>query len=161
MKKNEQGFMLVEALIMSTVVLGILTFMYVQFQILNKNYDKSFHYNSVTNLYITNEIKDYFVNNNLVDTYKNGVNASDKKYFKINMDHITDSSFKELINKGQIKTIVLADEALSKLKGTKTSDLSEKFNDFINYLKVNKEDNKYRLLIEFQDDTYASLKIGD
>ena len=77
------------------------------------------------------------------------------------MDNITDSSFKELINKGQIKTIVLADEALSKLKGTKTSDLSEKFNDFINYLKVDKEDNKYRLLIEFQDDTYASLKIGD
>ena len=31
MKKNNQGFMLVEALIMSTVVIGVLVFMFIQF----------------------------------------------------------------------------------------------------------------------------------
>ena len=158
MKKNNKGFMLVEALVMSMVVIGTLTFMYIQFQNISRSYEKSFNYNTITDLYITNEVKNYLINNNLLDTYKGKVTASFTKYTII--DDITDSSFVELKEKGQIKTVILANESLSELKGKKTKDLSEKFNDFINYLKVDKEGNGYRLLIEFNDDTYASLRIG-
>lgn len=158
MKKNNKGFMLVEALVMSMVVIGTLTFMYIQFQNISRSYEKSFNYNTITDLYITNEVKNYLINNSLVDTYKNEVDNNTSKYIKIG--DITDSSFVELKEKGQIKTVILANESLSGLKGKKTKDLSEKFNDFINYLKVDKEGNGYRLLIEFNDDTYASLRIG-
>ena len=158
MKKNNKGFMLVEALVMSMVVIGTLTFMYIQFQNISRSYEKSFNYNTITDLYITNEVKNYLINNSLVDTYKNEVDNNTSKYIKIG--DITDSSFVELKEKGQIKTVILANESLSELKGKKTKDLSEKFNDFINYLKVDKEGNGYRLLIEFNDDTYASLRIG-
>lgn len=156
--KNNKGFMLVEALVMSMIVIGTLTFMYIQFQNISRSYEKSFNYNTVTGLYITNEVKNYLINNSLVDTYKNEVDNNTSKYIKIG--DITDSSFVELKEKGQIKTVILANESLSELKGKKTKDLSEKFNDFINYLKVDKEGNGYRLLIEFNDDTYASLRIG-
>lgn len=156
--KNNKGFMLVEALVMSMVVIGTLTFMYIQFQNISRSYEKSFNYNTITDLYITNEVKNYLINNSLVDTYKNEVDNNTSKYIKIG--DITDSSFVELKEKGQIKTVILANESLSELKGKKTKDLSEKFNDFINYLKVDKEGNGYRLLIEFNDDTYASLRIG-
>lgn len=156
--KNNKGFMLVEALVMSMVVIGTLTFMYIQFQNISRSYEKSFNYNTITDLYITNEVKNYLINNCLVDTYKNEVDNNTSKYIKIG--DITDSSFVELKEKGQIKTVILANESLSGLKGKKTKDLSEKFNDFINYLKVDKEGNGYRLLIEFNDDTYASLRIG-
>lgn len=159
MKKNNKGFMLVEALVMSMVVIGTLTFMYIQFQNISRSYEKSFNYNTITDLYITNEVKNYLINNNLLDTYKDKVTASFTKYTII--DDITDSSFEMLKFKGQVKTILLTDESLSELKGKKTSTLSEKFNDFINYLKVDKEEGKYRLLIEFNDDTFASLKLND
>lgn len=159
MKKNNKGFMLVEALVMSMVVIGTLTFMYIQFQNISRSYEKSFNYNTITDLYITNEVKNYLINNNLLDTYKGKVTASSTKYTII--DDITDSSFEMLKFKGQVKTILLTDESLSELKGKKTSTLSEKFNDFINYLKVDKEEGKYRLLIEFNDDTFASLKLND
>lgn len=159
MKKNNKGFMLVEALVMSMVVIGTLTFMYIQFQNISRSYEKSFNYNTITDLYITNEIKDYLIDNDLLDTYKDKVTGSSAKYIIIN--DITDSSFKMLKFKGQVKTILLTDESLSGLKGKKTNTLSEKFNDFINYLKVDKEEGKYRLLIEFNDDTFASLKIGE
>ena len=156
--KNNKGFMLVEALVMSMIVIGTLTFMYIQFQNISRSYEKSFNYNTITDLYITNEVKNYLINNSLVDTFKNEVDNNTSKYIKIG--DITDSGFVELKEKGQIKTIILANESLSELKGKKTKDLSEKFNDFINYLKVDKEGNGYRLLIEFNDDTYASLRIG-
>lgn len=159
MKKNNKGFMLVEALVMSMVVIGTLTFMYIQFQNISRSYEKSFNYNTITDLYITNEVKNYLINNNLLDTYKGKVTASFTKYTII--DDITDSNFEMLKFKGQVKTILLTDESLSGLKGKKTNTLSEKFNDFINYLKVDKEEGKYRLLIEFNDDTFASLKIGE
>lgn len=157
MKKNNQGFMLVEALIMSMIVIGTLTFMYIQFQNISKSYEKSFTYNTVTNLYITNEVKMYLIDNNLLDNYENEVDNNTSKYIEIN--DISESNFNELKNKGKIKTILLTDEPLSYLKGRRTNTLSEKFNDFISYVKVDKEDQKYRLLIEFTDDTYASLKI--
>ena len=159
MKKNNKGFMLVEALVMSMVVIGTLTFMYIQFQNISRSYEKSFNYNTITDLYITNEIKDYLIDNDLLDTYKDKVVGSTSKYIII--DDITDSSFEMLKFKGQVKTILLTDESLSGLKGKKTNTLSEKFNDFINYLKVDKEEGEYRLSIEFNDDTFASLKLND
>ena len=40
--KNNKGFMLVEALVMSMIVIGTLTFMYIQFQNISRSYEKSF-----------------------------------------------------------------------------------------------------------------------
>lgn len=153
--KNNKGFMLVEALVMSTIIIGTLTFMYIQFQNISRSYERSFNYNSVTNLYIANEIKEYLTNNELLDSYKDNVKGSESKYVIINISNET------LIDSANINAVMLADEALSELKGKRTSELSDTFNDFINYVKVDKEDDKYRLLIEFKDNTYASLKIGE
>ena len=159
MKKNNQGFMLVEALVMSIVIIGVLVFMYVQFQNISRSYDKSFHYNTVTGLYLTNEVKEYLTVNDLMDSLKQEVTESSKKFVII--DYEKTGSWGTLLTKGNIKTIVIADEGLTEIKGKRTSDFSEKFNDFINYIKVDKLDNEYRLLIEFSDDTYASLKLGE
>ena len=160
MKKNNQGFMLVEALIMSVVVIGVLVFMYVQFQNISTSYDKSFSYNTVNNLYITHELKTFLNDNNYLEEIKEDIASSGTKYVNIADYSITSVVWSELKNRGNVKTILIADESLSSLKGRRTSGLSEKFNDFINYLKVDKEENKYRILVEFNDDTYASIKFG-
>lgn len=158
MKKNNLGFMLVEALIMSVVVIGVLIFMYIQFQNISTGYDKSFHYNTISGLYIANEIKEYFIVNNKLETLKTTVDSADKKFTIV--DYNTTDDWDTLLNQANIKTVVLADEGLTELRGKRTADFSEKFNDFINYIKVDEDENNYRILIEFKDDTYASLKLG-
>lgn len=159
MKKNNQGFMLIEALIMSVVIIGVLIFMYVQFQNISRSYDKSFHYNTVSGLYIANEVKEYLRINGKLDSLKESVDsAPETKYIVVNYEKT--GSFGSLLTQGNIKTIVVADEGLTKVKGKRIAAFSEKFNDFINYVKVDKVDDEYRILIEFNDDTYASLKLG-
>ena len=160
MKKNNQGFMLIEALIMSMVIIGVLVFMYIMFQNISNSYDKSFQYNTVTGLYIANEIRDYLYDNNL-DDLKLSVESSDSKYQKISCSS-SDTTWTEFCSRANIKIVLITDESLSGLKGKRVNDsaLSQTMYDFINYLKV---DNKsgYRILVEFKDNTYASLNIRE
>ncbi len=159
MKKKNQGFMLVEALIMSIVIIGVLVFMYIQFQNISRSYDKSFHYNTVTGLYITNEIKVYLDSNSYLDTIKDTVKTYTDKCYDIT-NYTSDASWASLKQEGKIKTILICYyENDDDLKGKRRVGLSEKFNDFINYIK--KEKNTYRILLEFEDDTYASFRLGD
>ena len=158
MKKNNQGFMLIEALIMSTLIIGVLVYMFIQFQNISRSYDKSFSYNTVTGLYITNEIKNYLSSNNKINDLMNSVNAAEKKYIEIK--DLDDATWNELLEKGNIKTVLFTDESLSKLKGQYNSSFSEKLNDYINYVKVSEQEDKYRVIIEFNDNTFASLRIG-
>ena len=66
MKKN--GFMLAEVLIVSTLLIGVMVFMYTQIRTLTLNYTRSFNYNTVDGLYGARVIKDFLMNEN---TYKN------------------------------------------------------------------------------------------
>ena len=59
MKNNNKGFMLLETLIVSCIVLGVLIYMYSQFRNININYQRIFKYNTVSSLYKTNEIKKF------------------------------------------------------------------------------------------------------
>lgn len=163
MKKNNQGFMLVEALIMSTVVIGVLVFMFIQFQTLNRNYDKSFNYNTVTGLYYANEIRNFLITNENFSTILNNLNANENKYITLysqSSNYFTDNqTWNKLLQKEKIKTIILADEKLSNLKGKRTTGFTEKMNDFINYIKIDNIENAYRLVIELNNETYASVRI--
>ena len=57
MKKNTKGFMLVEFLVVSIFVLGTLIFLTVQFNNINKSYNRSFKYDTVSNLYSAKNIR--------------------------------------------------------------------------------------------------------
>ena len=46
MKKNNQGFMLVEFLVVSIFVLGTLIFLTIEFNNINKSYNRSFKYDT-------------------------------------------------------------------------------------------------------------------
>lgn len=158
MKKNNAGFMLVEALVMSMVILGVLIFMFIQFENISRGYDRSFHYNTIQNIYIVNEIKQYLIENSDWNSLKEEVDNNTKKYINIT-DKYTDNTFTTLKQQAKVQTILLADESLSQLKGYRTKELSEKMNDFVNYVKVDKVDTQYRLLVEFSDETFASLRM--
>lgn len=150
MKKNNKGFMLAEVFIVSSFVLGILVYMFIQTNSIMRNYNRSFSYDTVQGLYIANEVKKLLVYSgydqdelaNACDNYQI-FDVSDY-YF----DHI-----KQLTN---IKTIVLGNLNYMKENIASDSSISAKEKDYIKYLG---EKDKCVLLLEFNDDTYASLNM--
>jgi len=66
MKKNNiKGFVLAEVIIVSVVVITALTVMYMQFISVNNSYYRSFKYNTVDDLYATNNIRSFIEDDNL------------------------------------------------------------------------------------------------
>ena len=63
-KNNNKGFVITEVLILSTVILGVLTLMYVQFKSVNRSYQYSFKYDTVEGLYLANNIVNYINDGN-------------------------------------------------------------------------------------------------
>lgn len=170
-KSNNHGFMLLETLIISAVILSTLIFLYVQFTSIKTNYDISFRYNTIPGLYQTKEITNYFNNyghstlSTILDNSNNGylnISAS-TSYFEIN-SNIT--LYKNLVNEIKAKTILFVNDDLSILKQyiTNTSDdisgvIDEELKRYILRLTTDAT-NKYRIIIEFQNNTFASVMIG-
>ena len=82
MKKKQKGFVLVETLVVSLLVLTVLIFLFLQLNTINLNYQKSFRYNTVEGLYSANNMKVYILKNG----YENLVKEMNEK--KIGRAHV-------------------------------------------------------------------------
>lgn len=56
---NKKGFMLAEVLIVSTLLIGLMSFMYIQINSISKAYSREFKYNTVDGLYGARIIKEF------------------------------------------------------------------------------------------------------
>lgn len=150
MKKNNKGFMLAEVFIVSSFVLGILVYMFVQTNSIMRNYNKSFSYDTVQGLYIANEVKK-FLNYSGYDESDLADACDSYQIFDVSdyyFDHI-----KQLTN---IKTVILGNLDYIKENAINDTNISAKEKSYIKYLG---EKDKCVLLLEFNDDTYASLNM--
>lgn len=150
MKINNKGFMLAEVFIVSSFVLGVLVYMFVQTNSIMKNYNRSFSYDTVQGLYITNEIKKYL---NYSGYYKNDLSTACDSYQIVDISDDYFTNMRELAN---IKTVIVGNLDYIKENITNDSNVSFKEKDYIKYLS---EKNKCILLLEFNDDTYTSLNM--
>jgi len=76
MKKNQKnGFMLIETLLVSTFVLGVLTYLFAQFSALKRNYDDNFKYNTVPALYGIKNMNQYITRYNGYNTLISNINS--------------------------------------------------------------------------------------
>ena len=153
-KMNNRGFMLTETLIVSTFLVSTLLFIYIQFNNINKTYEKSFKYNTINSLYSLNILKNYISNDGL-NNLKN--NANSDFFVQINdcsSDYFASSDYcRVLINSLNIKTAILIDnDNIENLDNT----LDQTILDFINDIDINL---KYSLVAEFNDNTFAYLEI--
>ena len=71
---------------------------------------------------------------------------------------------KNLYDTLNVKTLLLSIENLENLKQRVATayvlPFSQKFRDFIQYIKYDGMDGEYRLIVEFKDETFASIKIA-
>lgn len=150
MKKNHQsGFMLAEAFIVATVVLGVMVFMFLQIKTIINGYDRSFRYNTIPGIYHTKEIVN-FIKNNTDDYNLLQLQVNKDGYVVIDS---TDSTFSEIFKDANVKTFIMSTGDMSSLKNSET--ILPKFQKYIKTLTTS---INYKFIIEFNDDTYASIE---
>lgn len=168
MKKNNhsKGFMLVETLIVSTFITGTLVFLFIQFRTINQGYDISFKYNTINGLYAADNVKKYLLSNG-IQILSPAIEKASKKY--IDLTDCTDLYLTEtnycsaLLPELNIKKIIITKNDLSTLIPLLDQDnsLEEEFKQFIRYIVYDKDALNHRLIIQFKDDTYATITISE
>ena len=150
MKKN--GFMLAEVLIVSTLLIGVMVFMYTQIRTLTLNYTRSFNYNTVDGLYGARVIKDFLMNEN---TYKNFDSTTFVESNKINREDLFNALVTELgINKIIVtnNTTLVYDYLTNNYSkaSSYTGDTSY-YEDFITFTVTLKEDKSKHIIVTYND----------
>lgn len=195
MKKRQKGFMLVETLVVSTLVSTVLIALYLQFNNIVRNYDREFRYNNVDNLYATQNIENFILQDSSGNFYKNlksildqNINNNSSRFLEVLTDCSNNSGnayrtsnchkFASLTNFYQVKQIIFTREKvdlletdyqalLNKARGNKAS---QNFVTFIRSIKVDPEPifdeaynqiYNYRIIIEFENNEYATLIIAN
>jgi len=159
-KMNNKGFMLAETLIVATFLVTTLLFIYIQFNNITNTYDNSFKYNTVNGLYNAKNIIKY-ISTDGIEKLKAELSQDGVEF--INITNCSNTYFTEteycnvMMSSSSVKTALFAKENLEDLKKSTTS-LDQTMIDFINYIDYEKTTG-YRIIIEFNDNTFASLKI--
>lgn len=187
MKKREKGFMLVETLVVSTLVSVVLIALYVQFNNIVNNFNRDSYYNSVNNLYATQNIKNFILRDatgnyytNLKNILNNNISEGNSHFLKIVTDCSGNGSnvyetnncanFAFLTKFYNIKQIIFTFDTVE-LKDIDyqildNSNLERFIKQIKNVNEVKYDDNgnrihDYRIIVEFENNEYATLTIAN
>ena len=160
-KSNKKGFILAETIAVSVVIMTSLVIVYTQFMTISKSYTRTFTYNSVNNLYLVNNVKEYIKD----DGFDKLIEELDNKLY-IDITSCPTSYFinyiycRSLVENSNIKQIIFTKQNLEELENNLDDGLSEKMKQFIK--SINYDDvNNHRLIVEFNDETYATLVVSN
>ena len=165
-KGNNLGFMLTETLIVSTFITVTLLYMFVQFQQINRNYNRTFTYNTVNSLYSAEQIRTYILDFDF-DNIKSVLNNENQKY--LSLTECPDDLFaeinycEELFTALNVKNVYFTHDDIGGLKEELRSDLyvDEQTITFLDYIDYTQGSAAYRLIVHFDDDTHATLKVNE
>ena len=165
-KNNNKGFLLTELLITATLVCTVLIFLYTQFYTIKRSYDTSFKYNTINELYALDNIRSFLIDNGDVYALKILINNSNP-YLEINSNTIKDNNsfLNKLFVTSNIKKVYLTKENISAMKeqlNNQNNNELEPLRKFVNNIDYNEQadSNIYRLIAEFNDETFATLLLG-
>lgn len=162
MTKNNKGFVITEVLILSTVIIGVLVFMYSQFKNINRGYQYSFKYDTPEGMYLANNIVNY-INDGNYDKLIELLNTKPEGYVDITECNIDNSNLitycNALFQKSEIGKIIFTEENLAKLKQN-MNNLENDLKNYINQIKTTNEKNDYRIIIKYKDGTFASMRFN-
>lgn len=171
MKKNNKGFTLVETLIVSAFVIGTLTYLFIQINNVKTNFDISFKYDDVNDVYSTKIVCNFLVNtgySNLITNLQNGYTrvTSSNIYGDSNYYHKILEKIGTEYNTGKEKVWLLKESEISNIQSQiknstlNDSNLSEELKRYISRYDADTNSNKYVVVIEFNNSHIASARIG-
>ena len=155
MKKN--GFVLIETLLATTLIVVVFTILYIQFGTINQSYKTTYNNNTVEKLYSANNIKTFILSNG----YSNLIPIEDYLDLTSCSAFTNQSLCTSLINVLDIRQVILMKDDIKNLKSTLMDDetISDNFKIFIKNLGYSTIDNNYRLIVEFNDNQCASIRM--
>lgn len=167
-KRNEKGFVLMETLIVSVFIMTLLVFLFVQFRKIASSYNTTFQYNTVNGLYSAESVST-FLNQ---DGYEDLASAlrtaeADERYYidivdcpsaYFNEKNYCDQLFQNLKIVHAYFMSSNMNNFISKLDFY--DDMSENTKDFARYVKSDTNDAQHRLVIEFENNEFATVKLG-
>lgn len=127
---KKKGFMLAEVLIVSTLLIGLLSFMFIQIKSINSAYSREFKYNTVDSLYGARVIKEY------LDTKYDFNTLNTTQFININSNY-----FNKLVEKLGVLLIIFSNNNSVYEYLTENYDLAQ------NYIGAN--NSYYEKIIEF------------
>ncbi len=165
-KNNNLGFMLTETLIVSSFISVVLLYMFVNFRKTYQYYEKTFTYNTVNSLYATNHIKKYIMSNEVdYGDIKNTLEGATQ------YKDLTDCSgilfqgsdyCKKLLENLEVEKVYFTKNDISNLASfMKSGGVDERIITFLDYVKYDKLESGYRLIVFFKDETIATLKMEE
>lgn len=128
MIKNKKGFVITEVLILTTVIMGVLVFMYAQFKSINRNYQYSLKYDTPEGLYLANNIINY-INENRYDYLVSQLTLKKNGYIDItNCEEKIYGLLGDINNDGFINSIDASNilNLISKVRNNETLTDNEK-----------------------------------
>lgn len=168
MKKNNRGFTLVETLVVSSFIVGILIFLFAQFSKLKQSYDASFEYNTIPALYKAQNINRYVFSsgNNLLISELEKSPAGFIDITECPMDYLDKIDYcSQLFSDLGVVAVLVTKETtfktgLQEYLKTNNTAYHEKLYQFVKQLSINSANYAgYRLIVEFEDDNFATVKL--
>ena len=170
MKKNNKGFMLIEAIISGTIVLTSMVLLYSTFGRLYNLYQEKNTYYNVDAIYVTQKSIDYLLENDfnkfINDTFESSNHAILIDETNCNVTNFC-QDLKTLYNVNKMIITEYDKTTLENLKNT--ISINETFKNYINfiilYYQVGDTDTKYNYIVlteikEGENYYYANLGIG-
>ena len=163
--KNEKGFLLAEALIVSTFVLTILIVLFIQFSNLTNNYKNSYNHNNVESIYDLSSVANYLTTNQYdlseyltVDKPYVLVYKNDSCNLDVNLaDTFCDTFMKEMGAKTVIYTSSDVKAIQYYVNNKEDNNISQSLREFISKIDAKPIQNKGRLFAEFNNGTFSTI----
>lgn len=169
MKKNNKGFMLVEVIVTSTVIVTALVGLYTSFNKLYKNYEVKNRYQYIDGVYATKVVVDSMLNNDMASFINNIFYSNNSKYL-IQNNHCDGSlnipSCLEVANFYQVLNMIIVEYDEASIKSLVVTN--EEFKEYIDYIvnyydiKSGESEYNYLLLTEIKEGDkyyYANLRV--
>lgn len=169
-KLDSKGFLLTELLVTATLVSTVLIFLYTQFYTIKRSYDTSFKYNTVNGLYALSNMRSFLEENDIY-ILTQGLNTASYIDLKTgNLQTANTTYFNELMTGLNIKYLIFTNQNIDNLinqinNGTALNSDTNEYEDLKKFIKRIDFDNKdtsnnYRIIAEFNDNTFASILVG-
>ena len=173
MKKNNKGFMLVEVIVTSTVIVAAMIGLYASFNKLYVNYDSKSKYYNIDAVYATKVIFSSMLNEKKINSTINKIFQDSQYGYFINSKECnseffetnsTCDSVKELYD---VENMIIVEYDKEVLLNFKNESLNETFKEYIDYVinyydVTTNEEYSYLLLTEIYDGSdyyYANLRV--
>ena len=163
MKIGKKGFFLAEVLIVSTILVVIITVLYIQVSNVFNAYNTRINYNQIDGLYALSNIRNYMEEQDNVESFKILLGSNDYIQFNCATHFSSDNTYcQALLATHGIDKLFFTKYNVEKLQTEIKNDTYIVFNrgeqEFITAITpIN--NNKYRLIASFQNGTFATLEV--